>query len=56
MHYHFSNSRLVCVTRPHTGVDRVGGIERVVGIGFQPGLDPAKVNKATFYYFLFVYF
>ncbi|KAK1437167.1 hypothetical protein QVD17_02953 [Tagetes erecta] len=38
---------LVCVTRPHTGVEKVGGIERVVGIGFQPGLDPAKIVSAS---------
>nr|XP_043636521.1 regulatory-associated protein of TOR 1 isoform X2 [Erigeron canadensis] len=39
---------LVCVTRPHTHrVDRVGGIERVVGIGFQPGLEPAKIVSAS---------
>lgn len=40
---------LVCVTRPHTRrVERVvGGIERVVGIGFQPGLDPAKIVSAS---------
>jgi hypothetical protein len=31
--------RLVCTTRPHKQK-----IERVMGIGFQPGLDPAKVN------------
>lgn len=31
--------RLVCSTRPHTQ-----RVERVVGIGFQPGLDPAKVE------------
>ncbi|KAF5747663.1 regulatory-associated protein of TOR 1 isoform X1 [Tripterygium wilfordii] len=30
---------LVCTTRPHTQK-----VERVVGIGFQPGLDPAKVS------------
>ncbi|CAH1425764.1 unnamed protein product [Lactuca virosa] len=30
------------------GVERVvGGIERVVGIGFQPGLDPAKIVSAS---------
>ena len=33
--------RLVCSARPHTTRS-----ERVVGIGFQPGLDPAKVNGA----------
>ncbi|KAL8232514.1 hypothetical protein R6Q57_002292 [Mikania cordata] len=39
---------LVCVSRPHTpSVERVGGIERVVGIGFQPGLDPAKIVSAS---------
>ncbi|XP_024982076.1 regulatory-associated protein of TOR 1 isoform X2 [Cynara cardunculus var. scolymus] len=39
---------IVCVTRPHTRrVERVGGIERVVGIGFQPGLDPAKIVSAS---------
>ncbi|KAF5762688.1 putative transcription factor WD40-like family [Helianthus annuus] len=39
---------LVCVTRPHTlGVDRSGGVGRVVGIGFQPGLDPAKIVSAS---------
>ncbi|KAI7750720.1 hypothetical protein M8C21_013022 [Ambrosia artemisiifolia] len=38
---------LVCVTRPHTlGVDRSAGT-RVVGIGFQPGLDPAKIVSAS---------
>lgn len=31
--------RLVFAARPHTQT-----VERVVGIGFQPGLDPAKVN------------
>lgn len=30
--------RLVCAKRPHTRV------ERVVGIGFQPGLDSGKVR------------
>ncbi|MFS7976676.1 putative transcription factor WD40-like family [Helianthus anomalus] len=40
---------LVCVTRPHIRrVERAGGIiERVVGIGFQPGLDPAKIVSAS---------
>ncbi|XP_076959609.1 regulatory-associated protein of TOR 1-like [Bidens hawaiensis] len=39
---------LVCVSRPHTlGVDRSGGIARVVGIGFQPGLVPAKIVSAS---------
>ncbi|KAF8397000.1 hypothetical protein HHK36_018638 [Tetracentron sinense] len=33
---------LVCTTRPHTQ-----RIERVVGIGFQPGLDPAKIVSAS---------
>ncbi|EXB42394.1 Regulatory-associated protein of TOR 1 [Morus notabilis] len=33
---------LVCTTRPH---DETG--ERVVGIGFQPGLDPAKIVSAS---------
>ncbi|XP_057476943.1 regulatory-associated protein of TOR 1-like isoform X3 [Actinidia eriantha] len=33
---------LVCTTRPHT--ERV---ERVVGIAFQPGLDPTKVISAS---------
>lgn len=32
-------SRLVSATRPHTQ-----RVERVVGIGFQPGLEPAKVE------------
>ena len=32
--------RLVCATRPHT--------QKVVGIGFQPGLDPAKVYITPF--------
>lgn len=31
--------RLVSATRPHTQ-----RVERVVGIGFQPGLEPAKVT------------
>uniref|UniRef100_A0A2P2MA86 Regulatory-associated protein of TOR 1 isoform X1 n=1 Tax=Rhizophora mucronata TaxID=61149 RepID=A0A2P2MA86_RHIMU len=31
----------VCTTRPHTEKS-----EEVVGIGFQPGLDPAKVTRA----------
>ncbi|KAH7672543.1 Regulatory associated protein of TOR protein [Dioscorea alata] len=30
---------LVCATRPHT--------QRVVGVGFQPGLDPAKIVSAS---------
>nr|XP_023912272.1 regulatory-associated protein of TOR 1 [Quercus suber]POF10632.1 regulatory-associated protein of tor 1 [Quercus suber] len=30
---------LVCATRPHT--------QKVVGIGFQPGLDPAKIISAS---------
>ncbi|GJT22243.1 regulatory-associated protein of TOR 1 [Tanacetum coccineum] len=39
---------LVCVTRPHTQrVERVDGIERVVGIGFQPGLEPGKIVSAS---------
>ncbi|KAI3968326.1 hypothetical protein MKW92_052315 [Papaver armeniacum] len=33
---------VVCTTRPH--IERV---ERVVGIGFQPGLDPAKIISAS---------
>ncbi|XP_034221055.1 regulatory-associated protein of TOR 2 isoform X2 [Prunus dulcis] len=33
---------LVCATRPHTQK-----VERVVGIGFQPGLDPAKIVSAS---------
>lgn len=33
---------LVCSTRPHTQ-----RVERVVGIGFQPGLDPAKIVSAS---------
>ncbi|KAM7463906.1 hypothetical protein LguiA_032027 [Lonicera macranthoides] len=33
---------LVCVTRPHTQ-----RVEKVVGIGFQPGLDPAKIVSAS---------
>ncbi|XP_057473972.1 regulatory-associated protein of TOR 1-like isoform X2 [Actinidia eriantha] len=33
---------LVCATRPHTQ-----RVERVVGIGFQPGLDPAKIVSAS---------
>lgn len=32
---------LVCTTRPHNRV------ERVVGIGFQPGLDPGKIVSAS---------
>ncbi|XP_076922188.1 regulatory-associated protein of TOR 1-like [Bidens hawaiensis] len=36
---------LVCVTRPHTRAN--GIVERVVGIGFQPGLDPAKIVSAS---------
>nr|XP_009769378.1 PREDICTED: regulatory-associated protein of TOR 1-like [Nicotiana sylvestris]XP_016506539.1 PREDICTED: regulatory-associated protein of TOR 1-like [Nicotiana tabacum] len=32
---------LVCATRPHPEV------ERVVGVGFQPGLQPAKVVSAS---------
>ncbi|XP_058110539.1 regulatory-associated protein of TOR 1 isoform X2 [Magnolia sinica] len=31
----------VCTTRPHTRV------ERVAGIGFQPGLDPSKIVSAS---------
>ncbi|KAL8262293.1 hypothetical protein R6Q59_026342 [Mikania micrantha] len=39
---------LVCVTRPHTRRgERAGGIERVMGIGFQPGLDPTKIVSAS---------
>ncbi|KAI3819124.1 hypothetical protein L1987_12948 [Smallanthus sonchifolius] len=39
---------LVCVTRPHTlSLERTGSIDRVVGIGFQPGLDPAKIVSAS---------
>ncbi|KAH9602594.1 hypothetical protein KSS87_022001 [Heliosperma pusillum] len=34
-----SEIRLVCATRPH--------IQRVVGIGFQPGFDPAKIVSAS---------
>ncbi|XP_052174043.1 regulatory-associated protein of TOR 1-like [Diospyros lotus] len=33
---------LVCATRPHTQ-----RVERVVGIGFQPGLDPGKIVSAS---------
>ncbi|KAF5471462.1 hypothetical protein F2P56_008250 [Juglans regia] len=33
---------LVCETRPHSQKS-----ERVVGIGFQPGLDPAKIVSAS---------
>ncbi|KAG5552852.1 hypothetical protein RHGRI_010830 [Rhododendron griersonianum] len=33
---------LVCLTRPHAQ-----RVERVVGIGFQPGLDPAKIVSAS---------
>ncbi|KAM1038344.1 hypothetical protein ACFX13_033774 [Malus domestica] len=33
---------LVCSTRPHTQK-----VERVVGIGFQPGLDPGKIVSAS---------
>ncbi|GMH10001.1 hypothetical protein Nepgr_011842 [Nepenthes gracilis] len=33
---------LVCVTQPHTQ-----RVERVVGIGFQPGLDPFKIVSAS---------
>ncbi|KAJ9694108.1 hypothetical protein PVL29_009882 [Vitis rotundifolia] len=33
---------LVCAARPHTQK-----VERVVGIGFQPGLDPAKIVSAS---------
>ncbi|XP_062167404.1 regulatory-associated protein of TOR 1 isoform X1 [Alnus glutinosa] len=33
---------LVCTTRPHKQK-----IERVMGIGFQPGLDPAKIVSAS---------
>ncbi|KAG2691057.1 hypothetical protein I3843_09G213400 [Carya illinoinensis] len=33
---------LVCETRPHSQK-----VERVVGIGFQPGLDPAKIVSAS---------
>ncbi|XP_024011669.1 regulatory-associated protein of TOR 2 isoform X2 [Eutrema salsugineum] len=32
---------LVCATRPHQGV------EKVVGLSFQPGLDPAKIVSAS---------
>ncbi|KAK1270551.1 Regulatory-associated protein of TOR 1 [Acorus gramineus] len=32
----------VCSTRPHTQ-----RVERVVGIGFQPGLDPSKIVSAS---------
>ncbi|XP_052176881.1 regulatory-associated protein of TOR 1-like isoform X3 [Diospyros lotus] len=34
--------RIVCSARPHAS-----SIERVVGIGFQPGLDPAKIVSAS---------
>ncbi|XLR03404.1 hypothetical protein S83_069602, partial [Arachis hypogaea] len=34
--------RLICGLRPHT--ERV---EKVVGIGFQPGLDPGKIVSAS---------
>ncbi|XP_008792190.2 regulatory-associated protein of TOR 1 [Phoenix dactylifera] len=33
---------LVCTARPHTQ-----RVERVVGLGFQPGLDPAKIVSAS---------
>ncbi|XP_048319912.1 regulatory-associated protein of TOR 1 isoform X1 [Ziziphus jujuba] len=33
---------LVCTTQPH-----IHKVERVVGIGFQPGLDPAKIVSAS---------
>ncbi|KAJ6765448.1 hypothetical protein OIU79_021612 [Salix purpurea] len=33
---------LVCATRPHTE-----NVERVVGIGFEPGLDPGKIVSAS---------
>jgi len=33
---------LVCTTQPHTQ-----RVERVVGIGFQPGLDPTKIVSAS---------
>ncbi|CAK9153753.1 unnamed protein product [Ilex paraguariensis] len=33
---------LVCTTRPHTQI-----IQKVVGIGFQPGLEPAKIVSAS---------
>ncbi|KAK6943403.1 Raptor, N-terminal CASPase-like domain [Dillenia turbinata] len=33
---------LVCATRPHTEQ-----VERVMGIGFQPGLDPGKIVSAS---------
>ncbi|XP_068341289.1 regulatory-associated protein of TOR 1-like [Pyrus communis] len=33
---------LVCSTQPHTQK-----VERVVGIGFQPGLDPSKIVSAS---------
>ncbi|GFY83843.1 regulatory-associated protein of TOR 1 [Actinidia rufa] len=34
--------KLVCTTRPHTQ-----RVERVVGIAFQPGLDPTKIISAS---------
>ncbi|KAK9734343.1 hypothetical protein RND81_04G133000 [Saponaria officinalis] len=34
--------QLVCAAHPHTQ-----RVERVVGIGFQPGLDPAKIVSAS---------
>lgn len=37
-----SPDALVCVSRPHTT-----RVEKVVGIGFQPGLDPAKIVSAS---------
>lgn len=37
--YSYPLFRLVCATRPH-----IQRVERVVGIGFQPGLDVPKVS------------
>ncbi|KAJ4969879.1 hypothetical protein NE237_002978 [Protea cynaroides] len=37
-----TSEMLVCGTRPH-----IQTVERVVGIGFQPGLDPAKIVSAS---------
>jgi len=35
---------LVCATRPHQRV------EKVVGLSFQPGLDPAKVTHPNLWF------
>ncbi|KAJ3680905.1 hypothetical protein LUZ60_015394 [Juncus effusus] len=37
-----SSDMPVCMARPHTQ-----GVERVVGIGFQPGIDPSKIVSAS---------